>query len=303
MQDLNWNDLRFVLAVARRGTLAGAAKSLRVDETTVSRRLARAEEALGLALFLRSEGRLLPTDAGRLTVAVAERSEAALERLHEDLRSHGDAALGRVRLTAVPILVNRVLVPALPRLHRAYPGIAIDLIAEPRDLSLGERDADLALRMARPKREAKVLARRIATLGYGVYARRRLPAAAPWIAYEEAMADLPQAGWIARRAEESGAPLAALRVNDAETLVAGLHAGLGRSLLPIVVGERESGLVREDGPSPALSRELWLLVHPDLRHLARIAAVIAWLDDIFAGDAKVARRNRTGDRSPSPRRP
>ena len=283
MQALNWNDLRFVLAVGRRGTLAGAAQTLRVNETTVSRRLARAESALGLALFLRSEGRLLATDAGRLAIAEAERSEAAVARLGDALSAHGRGVAGRVRLTAVPLLVNRVLVPALPALLAAHPALELSLIAEPRDLSLGEREAEVALRLARPRREPSLLARRIATLDFAVYARRRLPASAPWITYDDSLSTLPQAQWIGAHTAATGAPLSPLRVNDAETLLQALQAGLGRSLLPVFVGERTAHLVREEIALPALSRELWLLVHPDLRHLARIEAVIAWLERLFAG--------------------
>ncbi len=285
MPDLHWNDLPLLLAIARGGNLARAAKRLRVDETTVARRLARAEAAFGLPLFLRSRGRLLPSEAGRLVLDQAARSELEIERLQAAVREQEASVAGSVRLTGVPLLVNRLLVPALPALFRAHPALVLELIAEPRDLSLAGREADIALRLARPQGEQRMLARRIGGLAYGVYGvRRRRATALPWIAYETAMATLPQSRWIARRVA-AGEPLSPLRVNDAEALLQAAKRGIGRALLPCLVGEREPGLVRLDAGAPALTRDLWLLVHPDLRPLARVAAVMAWVEDMVAASA------------------
>ena len=129
-----------------------------------------------------------------------------------------------------------------------------------------------------------MLARRIGRLAYAAYAAADAApdAALPWIGYEEGMAGLPPARWIAAMAGRSGgAPVA---LNDAEAIIQAVRAGLGRSLLPRIVGDREPGLRRiatAGLPDPP-GRELWLLVHPDLRPLARIAAVIAWVEEIVA---------------------
>jgi DNA-binding transcriptional LysR family regulator len=198
---------------------------------------------------------------------------------------------GTVRLTAVPILVNRLLVPALPRLYAAHPLLRLELIAEPRNLSLTRREADIALRLARPQRGGTAVARRIGRLDYAVFGpspaeglrpagapRRGDPDRLPWITYEEGMDELPQAKWIAAAARAAPGP-PPLLVNDAETILAAVRSGLGKSLLPCAVAEREPGLRRLGDAAPALSRELWLLVHADLRRLARVSAVIAWIEE------------------------
>lgn len=290
MQDTDWNDLRVVLAVSRGGTLAAAAAALAVDETTVARRLARLEGTLGVRLFRRERGRLVPSEAGRLAAEQAARSELEIEGLGERLRGLERSVAGRVRLTGVPLLVNRLLLPRLAPLLRAHPELSVEMVAEPADLRLTAREADVAVRLARPTGEGRLLARRVAWLDYGVYAGRgRTRRALPWIGYDEGMARLPQARWIAERVRK-GEPAAPLRVNDAEGLLAALRAGLGRSLLPDCIAANEPGLRRLDDPLPPLRREVWLLVHPELRRLARIGAVVDWLEDCL--------RSATGRRSP-----
>ena len=170
--------------------------------------------------------------------------------------------------------------PALPPLLERHPRLRVELIAEPRDLSLTRREADIALRLARPRKEQRALARRIGRLDYAAYA----PAEGeieglPWITYEDRMADLPQWRWITERSAAEGT-LAALAVNDAEALLQAVRAGLGKSLLPLAIAEREPGLRRLGATQPALSRELWLMVHPELRDLVRIRVVMDWLESV-----------------------
>jgi DNA-binding transcriptional LysR family regulator len=286
MQDLDWNDLRYVLAAGRGGTLADAARRLRVNETTVARRIARIERHLGARLFGRAGGRLSPTEAGETVLAHAERIETETGALEAAVRGADRIVAGSVRLTAVPILINRLFVPASETLRAAHPDLHLELIADARNLSLSRRETDIALRLGRPSHEQAAIARRIGRLDYGVYAASADTAKGgfgmlPWIGYDEAMADLPQARWIAGAAAADAAPIA-LRVNDAEAILQAARAGLGRSLLPAAIAERASGLRRLDGPSPALSRELWLMLHPELRPLARIRAVSDWIVETVA---------------------
>ena len=284
MRSLDWNDLRYLLAVARGGTLAGAAKALGVDDSTVSRRLARLESLLEARLFERAgDGRLRPTTAGAEAVERAERMELEVEGLRDSVTGADTVCAGTVRLTSVPLLVNRLLVPALPGLLERHPALRLELVADPSDLSLRRREADMALRLARPRSGGRnVVARRIGLLRYEVYAAASLPAKAaaalPWATYDEAFAHLPQARWIAA-ALARGGTAARFVVNDGEALVEAVAAGLGRSLLPSVIAERDSRLSRLAAPDgkPVLERELWLLVHGELRRLARIEAVSDWL--------------------------
>ncbi|MBZ5762084.1 hypothetical protein LAV84_23080 [Rhizobium sp. VS19-DR104.2] len=155
--------------------------------------------------------------------------------------------------------------------------------AESRDLNLTRREADITLRLARPTDDAgsRVLSKRIATLTYAAYVANDVDAGTeklPWLTYEEGMADLPQARWIAKVAE-SGGILSPLAVNDAEAMLQGVQVGLGRGLLPCIVADQISSLRRIHLDELAFpEREIWLLTHPDLRHLTRIAAVLAWIE-------------------------
>jgi DNA-binding transcriptional LysR family regulator len=285
MQDLNWNDLRHILAVSRGGSLRAAARLLRVDDTTVARRLAALSRSLGARLYQRLPGGTLRlTPSGERAALEAERMESKVATLRHQSPDAVIGVSGTVRLTSVPIIVNRMLVPAAVRLFERYPRLGLELVADARDLSLTRREADLALRLARPRTGGtRVTARRLGTLRYGVYAAaayaareaRRLP----WITFDEGMAHLPQARWIAAAAGRADG-VAPLRLNDAEGVLEAVLAGLGRSLLPCTIADRDSRLRRIGGKraAPTLTRELWLLVHRELRDLERIRAVIDWLD-------------------------
>ena len=284
MQALDWNDFRYVLALMREGTHAAAARQLGVDPTTVSRRLRAIETVLGASLFERgADGSMRLTQAGEMAARRAENVEAELGGLTEALQGADALASGTVRVTAVPLLINRVLVPAAADLMAQHPQLRVELIAESRDLNLTRREADIALRLARPTDDtgSRVLSKRIGTLTYAAYVANDVDAGTeklPWLTYEEGMAHLPQARWIAKAVEEDGIP-SPLAVNDAEAMLQGVEAGLGRGLLPCMVADQISGLRRIHHDGPAFpEREIWLLTHPDLRHLARIAAVLAWVE-------------------------
>ena len=283
MQALDWNDLRYVLVVSRLRRLAPAARQIGVDETTVARRLAHVERALGARLFERIDGMLLPTDMGQIVARQAEHVESTVDQIGHATSGADAKVAGVVRITAVPMVLNRLLVSALPALLQANPLLQLQLVAEPRNLNLIHREADIALRLGRPDREARVIARRLADLGYAIYGPSRASARSlPWITYDSGLSAKPHVSWLAKAIQddpEAGTPLI---VNDSDVVVHAICAGLGRSLLPCCIGDREPGLARLSGPEPVLSRELWLLVHPELRHLARIAVVIAWVEQVIA---------------------
>jgi len=292
MRDENWDDLRIVLNIARTDSFAGAARRLGVNESTVARRLRQAENRLGAQLFHRNSGKLVPTDAGQLLARHAEAIELQAQSAHSKISGLDQRAAGTVRVTAVPLMTNRILAPALGSLLAAHPDLRVDLIADPRDFSLSKREADIALRLARPKSDMRALSRRVANLDYGLYAAAGTDAnTLPYIDYDDDMPDLPQSRWIA--AETAGtAKTAAVRVNDAETLLNCIAAGIGRSFLPVIVGNRCDGLVRIPSGSQPLSREIWLMVHPDLRDLIRISVTIDWITATLSVPAQAA-RNQT----------
>jgi len=282
MQDLDWNDLRFVLGLSRTGRLAAAARKLGVNETTVARRIARLEARLGVRLFERNGAALVPTDNGQIVVARAERIELDVDAVKDGVSGADSVAVGRVRVTAVPLVLNHILMPALPALLRAQPRLQIELAADPRNLSITDREADIALRMARPDHDDRSVARRVGVFAYAVYGAVKAPRPLPWITYEAGRSDLPHLRWMAKAIASDPEASISLVVNDSELALNAVRAGLGRSLLPCRIGDLVPELSRLSGEKPVLSREVWLIVHPDLRHLARVRAVIEWIEPLFS---------------------
>jgi len=271
----NWDDLRILLAFHRAGTLAAAAEALGVDDTTVSRRL----KALGTAL-----GTQLTAKGASGTVQLTPEGEAAVERAEamdlaaSGLRASAADVAGAVRLTTVPILAKRLLLPQLPRFFADHPNLRLDLIQTNRDLNLRRREADLALRLGRPEQGGQqVVTRKLGTLSYSPFcALETDPASAPWIGYQDTMSYLPQAAETVRRAEVEGASLSPLRVHDAEMALEAAAGGMGRALLPSSIGKADPRL-RCCG-TQMLRRDVWLLGHRDLMPLARLQAVKSWLE-------------------------
>jgi DNA-binding transcriptional LysR family regulator len=290
--DLDWNDLRYVLVLWRTGRLARAAQQLRVNETTVARRVARIERILGSRLFERVNGVLLVTDIGQIVVQRAEKMEVDVGEIRNAATGADTKAAGVVRLTAIPMLLNRIFVPALPALLEQHPQLQLHLVADPRNLDLISREADIALRLARPDKSDRVIARRLGQFAYAVYGpARRRRSLLPWITHEVAWSSLPHVRWMAeaiKREPQAGTPLI---VNDSELAIHAVAAGLGRSLLPCWIGDRDSNLARLSDQEP-VTRELWLLVHPDLKHLARTRAVVAWIERVIDDFGRSTRQRR-----------
>lgn len=281
MPDLDWNDLRYVLCLSRTGRLAVAARKLGVNETTVARRLARVEALLGVRLFEREAGVLRLTDCGQIVVRRAEHIELDVDAV-EEVTGGDNIATGKVRITAVPLVMNYILIPALQSLLQRHPRLRVELAADPRNLRVTNREADIALRMARPDDEYRAVARRIGGVDYAVYGASNTSRPLAWITYDATLSDLPQARWMARAVAADPKAEASVVVNDSELALNAVRAGLGRSLLPCRIGDCVPGLSRLSGAKPVLSRDMWLIVHPDLKHLARVRAAITWCERLFS---------------------
>jgi DNA-binding transcriptional LysR family regulator len=287
--DLDWEDLRIFLAVHRAGTLTAAAARLRVNQSTVSRRLAALESAIGTRLFERAPGGLRPTSAAEGIVPAAERLEAEALAIGRALSGAESRVEGVVRVTATEGLGIHLVAPALAELHRAHPGLQVELLLDSRSLSLSRREADLALRLARP-RQAGLVARKLGEVHSALYASARYleergrPALRDGLAghavlaYDESLGALPESRWMAQRARRSAC---ALRTNSVLALLRAAEAGVGLGLLPCYLAE-PAGLVRVLPRSTDVRRELWLALHADLQRAPRIRVVV----ELLAATAK-----------------
>ncbi len=284
----DWNDLRYFLAIAREGTLAAAARSLRVDASTVGRRLAALEEELATRLFDRTPAGLALTEAGRGIRSAVEEMEASA--LAVERRASGeDARLeGVVRITLTEAFAVHVLLPRFAPFRERHPNIQVQFLTDYGALDLARREADLAIRLTRPQ-EDTLVARKVGEIAVALYAseeylaRRGLPDPAHGFAghdvlgYVDAAAKWPEARWLAEHAP--GAHVA-LRCNSLLSVVAAARAGLGLGVMPCLNGDQEPDLRRVVPPIPSLRRDIWLVVHRDLQHNARVRATLHFLGEL-----------------------
>jgi len=282
---LDWDDVRFFLAVARRGSLTAAGRALRVTQSTVGRRLEGLERRLGVRLLQRTPDGYVLTAAGEGVLAHAERIEAEAIALERAVGGRDVRLEGEVRLTSVDTFATRILLPVLAAIRQRYPGIALEVITDQRSLSLSKREADIAIRFA-PLDQHDVVVRRLASAGYRLYAARRYleargGGAGPdlgagseghaLIRMHEDRAGLPEERWLT---EVAGRAQVALRSNSRELQLRAAVQGLGLACLPCYLGDPEPDLVRLTGARVAPSRDIWLGVHRDTRHVPRIRAVL-----------------------------
>lgn len=288
---MDWDHLRFVMAVAEAGGLSAAGRRLRVDPATVSRRLDALEAELGCKLFHRSRRGLEPTAAGAKLAEHARRMEAEVLALSLELTAEDRGLQGTVVVAATEPIATGLVVPALPAFQAQHPGIAVELVTGIRSLDLGRREADLALRLHRPE-QAELKLRRIGRVGYGLYAspayleRQAPPQEAARFAGQRLIdwplgyTEIPQVPWLRARASEA---MVVLRSSSAVTRLAAAVAGVGIALLPCLQADPEPGLRRlPSEPPPAL--DLWLTSHRDLAGVPRVRALL----DHLAAAARAA---------------
>ncbi len=284
---LDWGNLRFFLELVRTGSHARAAGRLGVDRNTVARRVASLEEELGLPLFERGPQGWSQTAAGRELAELAGRVEEDVLALARHAAARDPALQGSVRLTTVPHLATYLLAPALPALHLRHPGLVLELVADERAFNLSRREADLALRVGRP-RDVGLVARRLSELAHAFYAGSATEAgrrgavdlrADPFLDEEapgNAEHHAEQERWLDQVAPERRV---VHRCNSTSALAEAARHGLGVALLPCYLADPDPRLRRLEGPRPE-ALEIWLLVHGDLRRTPRIRAVIDWLDQL-----------------------
>jgi DNA-binding transcriptional LysR family regulator len=284
-KDLDWNDLRHLLAAARAGTLAGAARQMGVEHTTIGRRLAALERALGGSLVLRRPDGLTLT-------ALGERVAAAAEQVEQAVAGVRDAAVteqSRVRV-AVPSGFAGLFTPQLHRLRDLQPPIVLELVSGSRIMDLVRGEADLAVRLG-PITDPDLVARRVGDIGWSLYAAadyiaHHPPARDPLdlgghrvIGYDATLGDTPPARWIEAHAASANVVMRSRELVDMVTAAA---AGAGIALLPCHLGDTTTQLLRLT-PTVLTRRELWLVYRREMRLSAAVQAAIRFTIDVIAG--------------------
>lgn len=272
---VDWEDIRHFLAVAQNGTISGAARSLKVDHATVSRRLAALEAELDVRLVDRLPRSCRLTAIGSQVFERAVEMEAGADGISRLAKAAHAPLVGRVTLSAPPILVTHLLAKHLARFRADYPDIRLSVPAQGQQVSLSRREADVAVRLVRPG-EAGNVTRKIGKMPFGLYAHRsytHLATPEKWqfIAFDQTYADMPQQRWLLGIAGDR--PVACELNQISEHLIA-VRAGVGVAGLPCFLGDREHDLVRIDDDLPSFSRDIWLVVHRDLRKTPAVRAVM-----------------------------
>jgi DNA-binding transcriptional LysR family regulator len=276
----DWEDLRHFVVLAREGTLSAAARRLGVDHATVARRVAALEADTGLKLVDRRARSYQLTDDGRRIAATALPMEEAAFAVGRAVQAAKPGLAGEVSISSPPSLANALIAPQLFRLRQKHPGIRIKLIGEKRTASLNRREADVALRLSRPQ-EPGLIARKIGHFAFGLYGAPAYLKQTPhhalaFIAYDDSMDDAPQQKWLQTVA--AGHEIV-LRTNDLENQAAAARTGVGLAVLPQFLGDPDPGLERYDAAPAPPSRDVWLLVHRDLRQAPLVRAVMEFLTD------------------------
>jgi DNA-binding transcriptional LysR family regulator len=288
---LDWNDLRYFLSVADHGSTLAAGRALRVSQTTVARRIAALEEALGMPLFEKRQAGYVLTTGGEELLGRARQVELAANGFEEASAALGRDASGTVRITTQEIFANTLLAPILRELHERHPDILIELDTAQELLELGEGEADIAIRSTAQEPPAGTVGRRLCIDDWTLYCSREYAAAhgVPrnrdelkqhaiigggggklWVHYE---------AWLRKLGLEDRV---AMHHSTSTGLLSGVRSGFGLGVLPCIVADAEPDLVRCLPPRTDHGREMWLLTHERVRHTPRVRVAIDFLYEKLA---------------------
>lgn len=275
-------DLQVVLALARSGTLARAGSLLGIDGSTVFRAVQRIERGLNQRLFERSRSGYRSGELGQRLAQIAERVEAELEAARAATSAGAATVSGQVRISTTDTVLQGLLMPALKALAPLHPQLNFELHAGNELASLTHRDADIALRATR-KPPGHLIGRQLGPIRVALYAPapgrgRKAPAIDPlqaaWLAVDDAMPEHPTVIWRKRHCPKVQPRF---KLNSVLAVRDGIAAGLGIGLLPLFLARERSDLAVLTGPLDECETQLWLLTHPESRHLRRIAIVAGHL--------------------------
>lgn len=281
---MNWDDLQHFLAVARTGSLSGAARVLRVNHATVLRRVRNLEDGLQARLFDRLPNGYALTPNGEEMVPHAERVEHEVLAVNRRLAGRDVGVSGSVRVTTVDTFADLIVGPALGSLAANYPGLSLELAIFDRWANLSRREADIALRPSNDPGDTMV-GRKLAVLRFALYVSKeqtqnQMPI--DWegrriIAGDDVLLTLASDRWFRQHAS---AAHIAVKTTSFLTQASACAAGAGIACLPCYVGGGHAALKRLGEPIPGLGTDIWLLTHPDIRTVPRIRAAMEWLSTV-----------------------
>lgn len=285
---LEWSDFKVLLALARAGSVAGAAREMQVDSSTISRRLAALEESVGAQLLIRGGREFSWTSEGRAMLDAAETTEAATAAALRAVRASKVDVQGSVRVSVAPAFVQILMREMIPALRLAHPALSVELVGAYKRADLAKGEADIAVRMMRPE-EPDLVARRAFDCAWFVYAAasylqlRGRPATFDELArhdlvlYAENLHSAPPTRWL--EAYKGSAP-AVSRNDSLETAREATQAGAGIAVLPAFAADSVPELQRVF-PDRAAANTGWVVYHESVRDTARVRVVADALVEFF----------------------
>jgi DNA-binding transcriptional LysR family regulator len=273
---MEWSDIRIFLAIARSGSLGGAARTLQISHPTVGRRLRVLEEATGQTLFQRNNDGMLLTDAGKQVLGFAEDMEAHALAMERRLAGDSDRLEGVLRISSAEWFASYVLPPVLESLLIEYPSIVPELIADMRLVDLSRREADIAFRVV-PFQGPDIVQRRLMDVQYGLYAGPGVQApvsgdgeGSRLLLMDTAQLYYPDVLWARQMLPRARTVLSS---NSRELQARMCARGLGLAVLPRPVGDHYPDLRLVDLGEAPPNRTIWMGYHQDLRRMDRLRAM------------------------------
>lgn len=274
---MEWSDLRIFLAIARAGSLGGAARLIGQTQPTMGRRLRALEQAVGQTLFQRGSDGFILTDEGAAVLIHAERIEEEVIAFQRQLAGQGRQLDGLLRVSASDWFGAHVLTPVFAAFTRTHPQVTIELVTDQRLYSLARREADMVFRI-RAFDEPDVIQRKLLHMDYALYAAEPAVdvtigdgAGLALVTMDSGFADLPDAVWLRRLLPQARI---AYRSNNRDVQAQACRDGAGLAVLPRLLGDRFPGLYRLDLAEAPPGRDVWVGYHRDLRQLARLRALL-----------------------------
>ena len=275
---MNWDDLRFFLALSREGSVSGAGKALGVNHTTVARRISALENQIGTRLFDRTADGYEMTQAAENMYAHALRIEETTQAIDRDVFGQDAELKGRLTLTIAHDIANRLLIPKIAKFRSAYPCIDLDILTTAGLVDLAAREADIAVRLT-AKPPDYLVGREVLPLRHGVYGAPQylesLDGPADVILFRGNTGMPP---WVSENYPDARV---VLQIDDVSTIATAVHNGLGIARMPCLIGDSDTDLRRIDLPLTPSDWGIWVLSHVDLRSTARVRVCREFLFDII----------------------
>jgi DNA-binding transcriptional LysR family regulator len=289
-----WDDVRFFLAVARAGSLSGAARALGVGHVTVGRRVTLLEKRLGVTLLNRTPDGFVTTTAGEAILRQCAAMESAAMDLERIVAGRDALLTGSVRVTTTEGLAYQLVAPAIAALRKTHPELRVDLVAGVRSLDIARREADLAVRFARPL-ASDLICRKLGEVAFSLYASKHYLASKGAPQQGHGLADFDLITFTGAPAAMSpffmgesleGARIALRCDNPLIQLRAAASSG-GISEAACFLGDSAPDLVRVWPDKAPTRRAVWLIMHRDMRRAARIRAVSSVIAEAFRRQRRI----------------